>query len=196
MVIKSIVYSDKELLEHISGLYLDGEWIELDPTYSKGNFYKGTQEPRLKYDIAPQIDGVEQSDCRDLLIPNHSIKSIMFDPPFMFGTHGQTKNNQMNKRFTMFDSWAELIEMYQSSLKSFYRILKNGGYLIFKCQDYTDSKSTMTHCYVHDWAKDVGFYPQDLFILVWQGGRIYNPNLTQRHARKFHCYYWVFKAMK
>lgn len=182
-MIKSIVYSDRELLENVSNLYLGGEWIELDPTYSKGNFYKNTKQPRLKYDILPQVEGVERGDCRDLFIPSHSIKSIMFDPPFMFGAHGQTKNNQMNKRFTMFDSWNELVEMYKSSLKEFHRILKRSGYLIFKCQDYTDSKSTMTHCYVHNWAINLGFYPQDIFILNWQGGRIYNPNLIQRHAR-------------
>ena len=111
----------------------------------------------------------------------------------MFGTHGQTKNNAMNKRFTMFDNWVNLEKMYRESLIELHRVLKRKGILAFKCQDYTDSKSTMTHCYVWDWAQEVGFYAKDLFILHWQGGRIYNPNLKQRHARKFHSYFWVFQ---
>jgi len=34
-----------------------------------------------------------------------------------------------------FESFKELQEMYSSSLKEFYRILKQNGIVIFKCQD-------------------------------------------------------------
>lgn len=111
----------------------------------------------------------------------------------MFGTHGQTKNNIMNKRFTMFDSFSDLCVMYQDSLKEFHRVLNKKGILIFKCQDYTDSKTTMTHCLVWQWAETLGFYAKDLFVLLANGGRIYNPKLQQRHARKFHSYLWILE---
>ena len=191
-LIKSVCHSDTEILTNIRTLFLD-DWFELDPTYSKGNFYKEIPKPKLKFDLIPLSDDVVRADCRFLPLPNNSISSIVFDPPFMFGTHGQTKNNIMNKRFTMFDTWPELCIMYQDSLKEFYRILKQKGILAFKCQDYTDSKTTMTHCLVHQWAIQFGFYPKDIFILVAAGGRIYNPKLTQRHARKFHSYWWVLQ---
>jgi len=116
----------------------------------------------------------------------------MFDPPFCFGTHGKTKNNISAKRFTMFDTFYELCIMYQDSLKEFYRILKKKGILVFKCQDYTDSKTTMTHCLVYNWAVEFGFYVKDLFILINEN-RIWNPKLKQRHARKCHSYYFVFE---
>lgn len=191
-LIKSVVNTDTEFLENVKVLY-NIDVFDLDPTYSKGNFYKGMVPPKLKSDLNPIDDSIRQADCTNLPIASESIGSIVFDPPFMFGTHGQTKNNIMNKRFTMFDSFVDLETMYKGSLKEFYRILKTGGYLFFKCQDYTDSRTTMTHCYVWSWAENIGFYSKDLFILVTNNGRIYNPNLIQRHARKFHSYWWVFK---
>jgi hypothetical protein len=191
-LIKSISYSQDEIFQWIMQLY-DIEQFDLDPTYSKGVFYKNVPEPRLKFDLQPQVEGVQQADCANLPIESNNLQSIVFDPPFMFGTHGQTKNNKMNKRFTMFNSFPELCIMYQDSLKEFYRILKKKGILVFKCQDYTDSKTTMTHCLVWQWAKTFGFYAKDLFILVAKGGRIYNPKLTQRHARKFHSYLWILQ---
>jgi len=191
-VISSICNNDEECLSNILKL-IGKNNFDLDPTYSRGNFYKQIPEVKYKFDLTPQKDDVLQADCRKIPLPNNSIESIVFDPPFMFGTHGQTKNNIMNKRFTMFDKWQELVDMYRGGLKEFYRLLKKGGYLIFKCQDYTDSKTTMTHCLVYNWAIEQGFYAQDLFILICKSGRIYNPNLIQRHARKFHSYYWLFK---
>lgn len=191
-IIKSISYSNTEILNNILSLFIKKETFDLDPTYSKGNFYKGIPQPKLKFDLVPQVGGVIQADCRDLPLEYSSISSIIFDPPFMFGTHGQTKNNIMNKRFTMFDKFTELENMYRDSLKEFYRVLKKGGYLVFKCQDYTDSKTTMTHCLVYNWAIELGFYAQDLLILL-SNKRIYNPNLNQKHARKFHSYFWVFR---
>lgn len=122
-----------------------------------------------------------------------SISSIVFDPPFMFGKHGKTDQNIMTKRFTMFDSWNDLECMYKQSLKEFYRVLKKGGIVAFKCQDYTDSKTTLTHCFVHNWAIETGFKIEDLFIMVFKGGRVWNSNLTQKHARKYHSYWIVLK---
>lgn len=194
--IKSIGYSDTEILTNIAKLHLDGQLWELDPCYSKGNFYKDIPEPKYKFDLNPSVDGVIRADVTAMPVKDKSINSIVFDPPFMFGTHGQTKNNRMNKRFTMFDSFEELESMYKGALQEFHRVLKTRGIVAFKCQDYTDSKTTMTHCLVHNWAEELGFYVKDLFILVFKGGRIYNPNLRQRHSRKFHSYYWVLQKRR
>ena len=193
-VISSVVYSDKESIESILTLHSKSGIIDLDPCYSVGNFYNktGIDPPMLKFDITPQSVGVIQADVRNIPIQSKSVETIVFDPPFMFGTHGQTKNNIMNKRFTMFDKFEELQSVYMGALKEFQRVLKKGGIVAFKCQDYTDSKTTMTHCLVHNWAVESGLYPKDLFILI-SGHRIFNPNLNQKHARKFHSYWWVFQ---
>ena len=191
-VIKSVSNSQDEIFRWIMDLYSIKQF-DLDPTYSRGVFYKNIPEPRLKFDLNPQVEGVKQSDCCNLPLSNASVSSIIFDPPFCFGVHGKTRDNISAKRFTVFESYSDLRQMYRKSLREFYRILQNKGVLVFKCQDYTDSKTTMTHCLVWQWAEEAGFYAKDLFIYVWTGGRIYNPKLTQRHARKFHSYFWILQ---
>ena len=193
-VIKSIQNSDRDVLFAIKKLYLDGENYDLDPCYSTGKFYEDLERPIIKMDKTPQnIEIVENDILNGIPLKNKYVKSIVFDPPFMFGTHGQTKNNIMTKRFTMFDNWKQLKDMYKKSLSEFYRILIKGGIVAFKCQDYTDSKTTLTHCYVHNWAIEQGFKVEDLFIMAFKGGRIWNSNLVQRHARKYHSYWIILK---
>lgn len=193
-VIKSVQNSDRDILLSIKTMYLNGENFDLDPCFSVGKFYEDLEAPKYKLDKDPKVDGVIKNDIM-LGIPmeSSSINSIVFDPPFMFGKHGKTDENIMTKRFTMFDTWEDLENMYKKSLSEFYRILKKGGIVAFKCQDYTDSKTTLTHCFVHNWAIDIGFKAEDLFIMVFKGGRIWNSNLVQRHARKYHSYWFVFK---
>ena len=49
----------------------------------------------------------------------------------------------------------------------------------------------MTHCMVYELAEKLKLYAKDLAILV-KPNKITNPNLTQRHLRKIHTYFWVF----
>lgn len=192
-VIKSVQESDRDILAAIRHLYLDGKNFDLDPCYSTGRFYGNLEPPRYKFDLTPLSPDVVQNDLLDgLPLPTASIDGIVFDPPFMFGTHGQTRNNVMAKRFTMFDTWNELEKMYRTALAEFYRVLRPGGIVAFKCQDYTDSVTTLTHCFVHNWAIFTGFKVEDLFVLV-RPNRIWNSNLIQRHARKFHAFWLVFR---
>ena len=52
-IIKTISYEQTEIINDIMKLYCQ-DGFDLDPTYSKGNFYKnGIPEPRLKFDINP-----------------------------------------------------------------------------------------------------------------------------------------------
>jgi hypothetical protein len=207
-VVKSVVSSDEEALLGIMQLHLNGEPFQLDPTYSEGAFYRGkVPAPKLKFDLAPARPDVEQADCRQLPFADASIGSIIFDPPFMWGCHGT--NNPANKvvrgyscpttlnnRFTQFASFDELQSLYTGALTEFARILKPKGILVFKCQDYTDSKTTMTHCRVYNWAEQRDFYAKDLIIRTVSAGRAWNPKLTQRHARKFHSYLFVFEKKR
>lgn len=193
-VVKSIQNSDRDILFAIKNMFLGGKNFDLDPCYSSGKFYEDLERPVTKMDKTPQSSDIIQNDLMNgIPLPNNSIKSIVFDPPFMFGTHGQTKNNIMTKRFTMFDTWGELESMYKKAIQEFYRILVGGGIVAFKCQDYTDSRTTLTHCFVHNWAIETGFKIEDLFIMAFKGGRVWNSNLTQKHARKYHSYWIILR---
>lgn len=144
--------------------------------YNKGMFYKAViNKPKYRFDLNAIEKGydAEQGDATNLPIESMSINCMILDPPFMFGTHGQTKNSVINKRYTMFDTFEELKACYEGILREAYRVLKKDGILIFKCQDYTDSKTTMTHCLVYRWATQIGFYAKDIAILNLPKDKIY-----------------------
>ena len=200
-MIKSISYDQSEIIRWILQLHVPTGKIDCDPTYSIGNFYKntGVDEPTYKFDIVPQVDGVEYGDSRNLPLGNASINCLMFDPPFL-ATTGKSLNqddghNIINKRFGVYPSEQELHQFYIDSLKEAYRILKDKGVLIFKCQDKISSgKQYMSHCFVYNEAVKIGFYPKDLFILLAKNRLVADWQLkNQKNSRKFHSYFWVFE---
>lgn len=197
--VSSFFDNEQKLIKAILDLHNGGNDIECDPMYNKGMFYKALlNKPIYRYDINANDRGydAEQGDACNLPLADNAIQSIILDPPFMFGAHGQTKNNRINKRYTMFDSFSELENCYKGILKEAYRVLKKSGICIFKCQDYTDAKTTMTHCLVYEWATKQGFYAKDIAILNLPKAKVYNGNLKQKHLRKTHCYFWVFQKRR
>ena len=203
-LVKSISYDQSEIIRNILELYVPNKTIDCDPTYCIGSFYKNTgiTAPRFKFDIKPQLDDVVQADCRNLPIEDKSLDCIMFDPPFL-ATKGVSlekndANNRINKWYGVYDNEKELHRMYVDSMAEFYRILRNDGILIFKCQDKTSGrKQYYSHIFIQNEAVKLGFYPEDLFILLakqrivadWQAA-------NQKHARKYHSYFWVFRKCR
>lgn len=189
-LIKSISYNQCEIIENILNLHCKGNQIDLDPTYSIGNFYNGRiKAPKFKFDINPQIKGVGKADSKYLPIKSNSLNIIMFDPPF--SVH-KIDNSKLIKRFSAIETTKKLFDYYNKSLFEFHRILKKNGILIFKCQDFVDGgKQYFVHAIIMNMAIKYKFYPLDLFILIVKN-RIIRHN-KQIHARKFHSYFWVFK---
>jgi hypothetical protein len=192
-IIGSVSYSQDEIMKGIIALYCPNGF-ELDPTYSKGNFYKVIPQPKFKSDLVPQCEGVALRDCRTLLFENDSLESIMFDPPFVGGSQADGLPGIIKTRFGYFKNIPELWEFYTQSMREFYRVLKDGGILIFKCQDSVESgKQYLSHVYIINEAVKIGFYPEDIFILVTDT-RLISPNqFNQKHCRKFHSYFVVLK---
>lgn len=204
ILIKFISYDENEILNNIIKLHCKTN-IELDATFSKGNFYKGkVKEPIWKFDLYPQVSGVVKADCRDLsnYVKDGCINTLIFDPPFL-ATKGKSldinnQSNKINKRFGIYPTEKELHQFYIDSLKEFYRILKNNGILIFKCQDKVSSGNQyLSHVFIINEAEKMGFYIKDLFILLAKNRIVANWQLkNQKNARKFHCYYLVLQKSK
>lgn len=201
-MIKSTSTNEQEILQSILKLHCGNKTIDLDPTYSKGNFYKTIPEPIFKFDITPQTIDTKQSEADNLPFEDSVFNTIMFDPPFLATTGKSLKstdsNNAINKRFGVYPDEKSLHSFYISALHEFYRLLKENGILIFKCQDKVSSgKQYFTHCFIEKQARAVGFYPVDLFILLASNRIVADWQLkNQQHARKFHSYFWVFKKSK
>ena len=193
-MIKTVYDNDQDIIKSILSLHIKSDRFDLDPTFSSGKFWKGLDEPTHKTDIYPQRSDVVKMDCSCLEFPDNSINSICFDPPFLAGyTKGKT-SGIIGKRFEGFRYVSDVWEFYEKSLIEFYRVLKPAGWLAFKNQDTVSSgKQFFSHCYVHEKAVSLGFIAKDLFINVAKNRMIGHNHHNQKHARKFHSYWWVFQ---
>lgn len=199
-MITSISYDQQEIINNIISLYVPDGRFTLDPCYSKGVFYKNNvvPEPEIKMDIYPQYDDVLNRDCRDTHLDNESVKSIIFDPPFL-ATSGkslseQDNRNRINKRFGVYKNESELWNMYEASIHEFSRILVPNGILCFKCQDkVSGGKQYIMHNKIINECEKSGFRCEDIFVLLAKSRIVANWQLqNQKHARKFHSYFIVF----
>ena len=195
-IISSISYDQQEIIDSILSLYCPFG-IDLDPTYSKGVFYKGKQQPSIKMDLFPQVPGTIQSNCIALPLASQSISCVMFDPPFIGGTKGKGKPGIIKERFGIYKNIPALWAMYQSAISELFRVLRNDGILTFKCQDTIESgKQYLTEYKVIKDCIKKGFYPKDKFILLAKS-RLTSPSQrNQQHSRKFHSCFLVFVKTK
>lgn len=199
-LVRSVSYDQAEIIRNILRLHVPEGKIDCDPTFSIGAFYNdtGIDPPPLRFDIQPQAEGVLCADARHLPLEDGSISCEMLDPPFL-ATRGKSllrgEGNRINRRFGVYPDEKSLHRFYREAIREAYRVLKPDGILIFKCQDKVSSgRQYMSHVFVMNTAVEAGFYPLDLFVLLaknrltadWQAK-------NQKHARKFHCYFWVFK---
>lgn len=196
--IKSFSFNQEEIIENILTLHSKNKRIDVDATYSKGVFYKSGRiaQPRFKFDIKPQAEGVIKGKSSTLCLEDNSINTLMYDPPFIVNRDKKDYNLKMINRFGCYKSMLKLKRDYRKSLQEFQRVLKVGGIVIFKCQDLMYSG---TNHMISDWivtnAKRIGLKPVDKLILL-SNHRIVNKVFTQRVARKYHSYFLVFKKTR
>lgn len=140
-----------------------------------------------------------EGDSRNLPIDSESIRCEMFDPPFL-ATSGKSlqdndDRNIIAHRFGVYPNEESLHQFYIDSMKEAHRVLVDNGILIFKCQDkIAHGKQYMSHVFIMNEAVKIGFYPKDLFILGAKNRLVADWQArNQKHARKFHCYFWVFQ---
>lgn len=193
-MVKSISYQQEEILQNILKLNVKDKSFDLDPTYSKGNFYKSGEikEPKLKFDLNPQTEDTSKASFEKLPILNKTINSIIFDPPFIINGSGVIKN-----RFGCYKNIKKLKKSYKNALLEFNRILDHKGILVFKCMDTVSGG--MNHFilnYIINTAYKLGFKPKDQYILLSQNRIISGKWKNQRHARKYHSYFLVLEKVK
>jgi hypothetical protein len=200
--VKSVYTSNFEAIRNIMDLYKI-ERFDLDCTYSKGNFWKDLPGPTYKSDLFPVNESVVEADSENLPFENNSMKSIMYDPPFVVAGASYKGNKEgssiIAKRFEGYTTYNDLKVNYFNTLKELYRICDKGGYVVMKCQDtVSGGKNHFTHCLIMNMALQIGFYPRDMFVLT-SNVRInsFGTKWTkQEHARKYHSYFWVFEKVK
>ena len=216
-VIKSTSYNQHEILKNIQILHNNGNEYECDMTYSSGKFYGefevkdeegnirkfSIKEPKYKFDVCPQFDDVVKINPNDKLpLEDNSIESIVIDLPFVISPHtapsvvngSNERSNLIFKRFSSYYPVSEMFKSYTHWLEEAFRVLKNGGICVFKCQN-TISGSIFYCTEEYSWmeAQRIGFYVLDRFTLLAKARLISGKVRNQQHARNFSSVFWVFK---
>jgi tRNA G10 N-methylase Trm11 len=175
--------------------------FDADVTYANGGFWKNLPHPNLKFDLDPQTPDTVQANSMFLPLDECSIKSIMFDPPFLtYVKQGREHNTVMSKRFGGYWRYDELEMHYRGTIFEAHRVLKKKGILVVKCQDIIHNHAMhCTHINVVNWSAG-NFRLKDLFVLAAKH-RMPMPESTtenkrmQKHARVHHSYFLVLEKI-
>lgn len=197
-MIKSVNNDEVQILHDISDLFLCGGTFDCDATFGRGRFYKSTfKAPKLKFDLLPRFDFVQESCATNMPIESGSISSLIFDPPFVAG-HTKKPTGIIGEKYHGFPYMKDVWSFYDKAISEHYRVISVGGIYVFKCQDSCSAdRNWISHARVIALAERAGFYVRDLFILTAKNRLIgHNHKNNQKHARKFHSYFIVFQKLE
>lgn len=199
LVFSSSVCSNDEIFPDIIKLYVAKGSTVADVTYGKGVFWKKVN--KKLYDFYPS-DIKTGTDARNLPYQNDSFDCIVFDPPYMHTPGGTAHANHQNFEQYYQNNVTEsekkyheaVLDLYFLSAKEAYRVLKNKGIYIVKCQDEVcANKQRLTHVEIINELTTYGFIVEDLFVVTRKNKPGVSRIKKQNHARKNHSYFLVFR---
>ena len=210
LVVSAHVGTNADVFPEVLRLHVAPGARIADVTYGKGVFWRKVREEDYRLlgtDIATGVD------CRALPYGAATLDAVVFDPPYMegfFRSGGTTKagegtHNTFRDHYSNGDElpqdgskkWhAAVLELYVDGGREAWRVLKNKGALIVKCQDEVSAnKQNLTHVEIINAYSDIGFYCKDLFIVVRPNRPGVSRMVKQVHARKNHSYFLVFTKL-
>ena len=207
---KTVVYSNREALDTISGLYLQRD-LHLDVCFKTGSFYRGSVLwPEIKQDIKPCTSDVLKIDCTDMGHPRNSIRSVMFDPPWLISAAPVKKlqdpankrrtrekandiENIMHSRYGSFPSAQAMFDFQAKSLREISRVLIPGGFLVTKLQDCTYGRQKyFLSVYQVNKAREFSLDFIDSLVLVSRAS-YRSPAAGRLTAISSHCFFHVYR---
>ncbi len=206
LVFSAYVGDNSEVFPSILKLHVPKGSIIADVTFGKGVFWKNVN---LKdYQLLPS-DIKTGIDCRNLPYGDNQIDCVVLDPPYMEGlyrsddsfagngTHYSFRDHYSNgdRPENITAKWHDaVLEFYVRASIEAYRVLKNEGTLIVKCQDEVSAGvQRLTHVEIIMNLLHLGFYAKDIFVLLRRNRPVVTRVKQQLHARKNHSYFIVFK---
>ena len=194
---------NSDLFPQILSLYVPKGSKVADVTCGKGVFWKNVDKRQYHICATDLKTGV---DCRSLPYPNEYIDCVVLDPPYMHTPGGTAhvshqnyedyyRNNQ-TENGTSKKYHEAVLDLYFKAGEEAWRVLRRGGIFIVKCQDEVCAcKQRLTHVELINHFTPKKFIVEDLFILVRRNKPGVSRILKQRHARKNHSYFLVFRKV-
>ena len=200
LVLSAYVDGNENVFPKILNLYVKPGSVVADVTYGEGVFWRGV--PRGRYDLRA-TDIQNGVDCRDLPYADAEIDCVVLDPPYMHspgGTAHQT-HEPFEKYYANNESGGQtrhkyheaVLDLYRDAGVEAYRVLRERGVFIVKCQDEVCSnRQRFTHVEIMLAFEEMGFVAEDLFVVVRNNRPGVSRAVRQVHARKNHSYFLVF----
>jgi hypothetical protein len=133
--------------------YLDGH--VLDPTFGKGNWWTLWRPEKFTvHDLDPEKG--DRIDYRNLPEPDGTFDAVAFNPPYVSpGGRTTTGLPEFHARYGMADTPKGARPLFENNALGFaecVRVLRSGGTIIYKSQDYIESGryQPVTHWVVVD----------------------------------------------
>lgn len=206
VTMSAYISGNAEVFPQILDLHVpDGAKIA-DVTYGTGVFWKNVDLKRYDLHATDIADGI---DCRKLPYENESFDALVLDPPYMEGLLRNNKDHKAggsshssfreyysngDETNTEGPKWHGAVsDLYYKAGIEAYRVLKEKGIMIVKCQDEVSAnRQFLTHVEIINYYEQLGFYTKDLFVIVRQNRAVIARLKKQVHARKNHSYFLVF----
>lgn len=207
LIFSAHVGSNMAVFPYLLALYVQKGSSVADVTWGSGAFWKGV--PREDYrlfcsDLHPKSRRVLRADARALPYGDNSMDCVVFDPPYMHspgGTAHTTTHAAFEKHYRNNGSGNQtaskyheaVLDLYRDAGRDTYRVLKERGVFIVKCQDEVcANRQRFTHIEVIQMYEEMGFVAEDLFVIVRNNRPGVSRMVRQVHARKNHSYFLVF----
>jgi hypothetical protein len=204
LILSAHLADNSQLFPKILSLYVPTGAAVADVTYGKGVFWKNVPKDTyhlLKSDLK---DGI---DCRELPYKSASVDCVVLDPPYMHTPGGTAHDGHQNfehyyknngtRNGTEKKYHEAVLDLYFGAAREALRVLRPEGIFLVKCQDEVcANKQRLTHIEITNFLVELGFVVEDLFVLVRTNKPGVSRILVQKHARKNHSYFLVFRKSK
>ena len=200
LVFSAFVGGNDEVFPQILSLYVAPGSRVADVTYGLGVFWRNVPDGLYQLLATDIEDGI---DCRDLPYEDDSMDCVVLDPPYMHSPGGTAhtahsafedhyRNNGTGNR-TARKYHEAVLALYADAGREAFRVLRERGVLIVKCQDEVCSnRQRFTHVEIMQEYQEIGFVAEDLFVVMRRNRPGVSRAVKQVHARKNHSYFLVF----
>lgn len=201
LVVSAYAEGNDKVFPRILDLYVSPGSTIADVTFGKGVFWRNVPDQKYNLLATDLLDGV---DCRELPYQDASVDCVVLDPPYMHSPGGTAyqsshtpfesyyRNNSAGNR-TGSKYHDAVLDLYKDAGSEAYRILRERGVMIVKCQDEVCANTQrFTHVEIMQAYKKIGFVTEDMFVVVRGNRPGVSRTVRQVHARKNHSYFLVF----
>jgi hypothetical protein len=188
------------IFSRILDLYVPAGSTIADITYGNGVFWKYVDIKKYRCSFSDIKTNV---DCRALPYSSETFDCVVFDPPYMHVSGGSAHVNHQNYEQYYQNNALHIntgkyheavLELYFTMAQEAYRVLKKKGIFIVKCQDEVCANhQRLTHVEIINNLTNQQYICEDIFVAIRANKPGMRRVIQQRHARKNHSYFLVFK---